>query len=51
MPNGDMVLAWAAANDERMCKQTIKTPFGDVAGCGDLHRRVVSEGEHLGEKV
>lgn len=45
------VMVWFTARDERVCSTDIETPFGVVGGCADLHRRVVSEGPHLGEAV
>lgn len=45
------VLVWYTARDERVCKQTLETPWGRVSGCSDLHRTIVSEGPHMGEKV
>ena len=51
MADGTKVLVWYTARDERVCNQTIETPWGAVEGCGALHRAVVSEGQYLGQQV
>lgn len=49
--DGTKVLVWYTARDERVCRQNLSAPWGNVKGCADLHRTVVSEGPHMGEKV
>ena len=51
MRDGTKVLAWYTARDERVCTQRLTTPWGQVDGCRELHRTVVSEGPHLGKKA
>lgn len=51
MADGTLVLVWYTARDERVCKRAIDTPWGTVKGCAGLHRTIVSEGAHMGEKV
>ena len=49
MASGEKVIVWYTARDERVCIQPLDTPFGQVAGCKELHRTIVSEGR-AGEK-
>jgi HK97 family phage portal protein len=51
MPDGERVLVWYTARDERVCKQELVTPWGSVSGCAGLHRHVISEGHHMGKLV
>lgn len=51
LPDGTKVMVWYTARDERVCKQELKTPWGKVKGCRDLHQVIVSEGPMLGKKV
>ena len=51
MRDGTKVLVWYTARDERVCTQPLQTPWGQVNGCRELHRVVVSEGSHLGKKA
>lgn len=50
-PNGERLVAWYTAMDERVCTQSLKAPWGEVKGCAGLHRVIVSEGLHIGKKV
>lgn len=50
LPDKTWVIVWQTAVDERVCQVPIETPWGTVAGCGDLHGRIVSEGPYLGER-
>lgn len=49
--DGSKVLVWYTARDERVCTVPAQAPWGQVQGCREMHRAVVSEGAHLGEKV
>jgi len=50
LPDKTWVIVWQTAVDERVCQVPIETTWGIVAGCGDLHGRIVSEGPYLGER-
>jgi hypothetical protein len=39
--NGEWVIIWQTARDERVCRAPIKTPWGKVNGCRDLHQMIV----------
>jgi hypothetical protein len=41
LDNGDWVIVWYTARDERVCKRPVGTPWGRVNGCRDLHEMVV----------
>jgi hypothetical protein len=49
--DGIKVLVWYTARDERVCSRPLKTPWGPVTGCREMHRTIVSEGPMLGKKV
>lgn len=51
LADGSWVQVWYTNNDEKVCVQTLTTPWGSVDGCRALHGVVVSEGIHLGEKT
>lgn len=51
MADGTKVMVWYTARDERVCRQPLNTPWGEVKGCAELHRTVISEGKHMGAKV
>jgi hypothetical protein len=50
MPDGTFVMVWYTAHDERVCVQPLETPWGEVAGCRNLHDTIVSHGQWLGQK-
>jgi hypothetical protein len=43
------VQVWYTNNDEKVCRQSLDTPWGVVSGCRALNGIIVSEGAHLGE--
>jgi len=45
------VVVWLANRDEVTCQTPIRTPWGRVEGCRELHNTVISEGEFLGRKA
>jgi len=49
-PDGQTVMVWYTAHDERVCTQPLDTPWGTVAGCRDLHMTIVSQGDLMGTK-
>lgn len=49
--DGQRVMVWYTARDERVCIQPLTTPWGKVDGCRDLHKTIVSEGPLMGKKV
>jgi hypothetical protein len=51
LADGTKVLVWYTARDERVCHQPLNAPWGEVKGCAELHKTIVSEGSHMGEKV
>lgn len=48
---GDFVVVWTTNRDELVCKRRIDTPFGVVAGCGDMHNRILSAGDYFGKRL
>lgn len=50
-PDGSKAIVWYTARDERVCSDPLTTPWGEVTGCGSLHRTIVSEGPDLGQKA
>lgn len=51
MSDGSKVMIWYTARDERVCTTPAQAPWGQVEGCKAMHKAVISEGAHLGEKV
>ena len=50
LPDGTWVVVWQTAADERVCAVPLDVPWGSAAGCGDLHGRIISQGDYLGER-
>lgn len=48
LENGQTVMVWYTAQDERVCTQPIETPWGTVGGCRELHDTIVSAGPWMG---
>jgi hypothetical protein len=53
LDNGDWVIVWYTARDERVCKRPVSTPWGRVNGCRELHRMIVGaeKKKYLGKKL
>jgi len=55
LDNGDWVIVWYTARDDRVCKRPLSTPWGRVNGCRGLHDMIVGAekkkylGKHLNE--
>ena len=41
LDNGDWVIVWYTARDDRVCKRPLSTPWGRVNGCRGLHDMIV----------
>lgn len=48
LDDGTWVVVWQTRRDEKVCRQKLETPFGEVAGCRALHGRIISDGKYLG---
>ena len=51
LKSGEWVIVWTTNNDELVCHQPLHMPWGEVAGCRDMHDRIISVGAHLGQKL
>lgn len=53
LDNGDWVIVWYTARDERVCKRPLSTPWGRVNGCGELHKMIVGaeKKKYLGKQL
>lgn len=51
LPDGSKVQVWYTVRDERVCRQSLETPWGRVEGCRDLHLTIISDGPWLGKKL
>ena len=49
--DGTRVIVWYTARDELVCVKPLQTPWGQVEGCRGLHKTIISEGPHLGQKL
>jgi hypothetical protein len=45
---GVEVIVWYTGRDELVCTQPLQTPWGEIAGCQGMHKRVISGGEYGG---
>jgi HK97 family phage portal protein len=51
LPDNTWVMVWYTVNDRRVCTQPLSTPWGEMLGCKDLHKRVISDGPYGGLKL
>jgi hypothetical protein len=50
LPNGAWVIVWSTAEDDKVCRRPIATPWGQAAGCRGLDNIIVSA-NYLGRKL
>ena len=48
---GQWVVVWYTKNDSLRCQRKTAVPWGSVNGCKDMHGRIISAGEFLGQRI